>query len=105
MHHVRGRQLEQLGREVDDPPVAGARHVGDNRLRGEEHRVEIRCEHATPGFEGQIVPGDLNPGDEFSFYLITRVDPGYVLDADDFTATNDSRSTSSVVLAIIERQP
>ncbi len=26
--------------------------------------------------------GTLNPGDEFSFYLITKVDPGYVLDAD-----------------------
>ena len=26
--------------------------------------------------------GTLNPDDEFSFYLITKVDPGYVLDAD-----------------------
>ncbi|MBM4467094.1 MAG: DUF11 domain-containing protein, partial [Chloroflexi bacterium] len=26
--------------------------------------------------------GTLNPGDSFSFYLITKVDPGYVLDAD-----------------------
>ncbi|MBC8422413.1 MAG: DUF11 domain-containing protein, partial [Chloroflexi bacterium] len=27
--------------------------------------------------------GTLNPGDQFGFYLITKVDPGYVLDADD----------------------
>jgi len=26
--------------------------------------------------------GTLNPGDEFGFWLITKVDPGYVLDAD-----------------------
>ena len=38
----------------------------------------------------QIIPGDLNPGDEFSFWVITKVDPGYVLDADDLFALNDS---------------
>ncbi len=33
-----------------------------------------------------ILPGNLDPGDEYSFYLITEVDAGYVLDADDLTA-------------------
>lgn len=43
----------------------------------------------------QIIPGQLNAGEEFQFYIITKVSPAYVLEADDFIVTNDSRITTS----------
>ncbi len=43
----------------------------------------------------QIVPGLLKPGDVFKFYLVTEVDQAYVLEGDDFIATNDSRITTT----------
>jgi uncharacterized repeat protein (TIGR01451 family) len=39
--------------------------------------------------------GVLNPGDVFSFYLVTKVDAGYVLDATDFVAANEARVSST----------
>ncbi len=42
-----------------------------------------------------ILPGDLNVGESHSFYLVTRVDPGYVLDADDLIAENTAMVASS----------
>ncbi len=41
--------------------------------------------------------GTLNPGDSFSFYLITKVDPGYVLDADDLIAENTAWISSTTM--------
>jgi uncharacterized repeat protein (TIGR01451 family)/CSLREA domain-containing protein len=43
----------------------------------------------------QVIPGDVNPGDEFRFWVIVEVDEGYVLDANDFIATDDSRITTA----------
>ncbi|MCB9177357.1 MAG: DUF11 domain-containing protein [Caldilineae bacterium] len=42
-----------------------------------------------------IIPGNLNPGDAFGFYLITEVDPGYVLDGTDLLATNRAQITTT----------
>ena len=39
--------------------------------------------------------GTLNPGDSFGFYLITKVDPGYVLDATNLIAENAAFISSS----------
>ena len=43
----------------------------------------------------QVIPGAINPGESFSFYLVTQVDPAYVLEANDFITTNDSRITAT----------
>jgi uncharacterized repeat protein (TIGR01451 family) len=57
----------------------------------------VRVQSFLDGNEGIISggTGTLNPGDEFSFWLITEVDPGYVLDADDFLAENTAWISSS----------
>ncbi len=58
---------------------------------------QVTCAFAAPnlvtvtGFKSgneTILPGGLNPGERFSFWLITKVDSGYVLDADDVLAQN-----------------
>ncbi len=66
---------------------------------------QVSCAFAAPnlvnvtGYKSgneTILPGGLNPGERFSFWLITKVDSGYVLDADDFLAQNcASISTTS----------
>lgn len=43
----------------------------------------------------QVLPGQLNAGEVVQFYVVTEVDQAYVLEANDFVATNDSRITTA----------
>ncbi len=51
-------------------------------------RLERLLDHNEPIFQGGL--GTLQPGLPYRFYLITRVDPGYVLDADNGIATAEN---------------
>ncbi|MGD2050175.1 MAG: DUF11 domain-containing protein, partial [Chloroflexota bacterium] len=43
----------------------------------------------------QVLPGQLNADEVIQFYVVTEVDQAYVLEANDFVATNDSRITTT----------
>ena len=43
----------------------------------------------------QVLPGQLNAGEVIQFYVVMEVDQAYVLEGDDFVATNDSRITTT----------
>src|SRR6266511_1195328 len=52
-----GSGIQACTPDVDDPAPAAPGHVGNDRLRQEERRREIACQHLLPGDEVDVCEG------------------------------------------------